>query len=275
MIPHLLLVTATRGDSTWFESTIQSVDAFRSMIRLSWIIVCPASRCDDLQLRVPYARVLAEQGRGLYTAINQGVRDSESLDWSHFTYINDDDGFRPGFANSLRQIVESGGCVDVLYGDVEYVDAGGEVLGVVPVARWTDDLLPLFSQCIAPFTQQGVIVSRAMLARVNGFDESLSHVSDAHFWVKCLQANASFKYINVITSFYRIHHGQLSSNTHETARQAKVVTQLAGQHGHSRWSLWLSLFRFKLTNLPRVLVRLNRVGFMTSRQMFTNSASSK
>ena len=266
----ILIITATRGDSPWFDSTIESVAMLRRQgVPLVWVVIGPIDSIEGYRNRVTVDRVIAERNKGLYAALNQAISDMADTYWTHFTYINDDDGLMPGFIDLCR--FASTGHGDVYYGNIDYVDMHGATIGSVSIARYPADCLPLLSKGIAPFSQQGMLMSRTLLERIGLFDLRFSHVGDAYLWVRCFEFGARFCYVPTTCAFYRIRPGQLSNAVELMHDQNQLVTKHAAEIRPIKFSsIALALFRF--SNFLNVLRRVSRIGLRSSRSMFKSGA---
>jgi GT2 family glycosyltransferase len=264
----ILIVTATRGDSPWFESTLEGIAFLRGCgVPLLWVVIGPGDKVSSYENRSEIDRVLCEGGRGLYAALNQAILEMARYDWTHFTYINDDDGLMPGFFELYNQALKSS--FDVYYGDIDFVDAYGKKIGAVSIARNPEDCFPLFTRGIAPYSQQGMLMSRVLLERIGFFDLRFSHVADAFLWVRCYEVGACFCYVREVCAFYRIREGQLSNAVDLMREQSVLVTAYAMKiRSISRWEVFRSLCRFRFSNFMSVICRFGRVGFRSTRSMF-------
>src|SRR4051812_20593993 len=118
----LRIVTATRGNSPYWEEMVASIRA--AAPGAGHVIVCPAAAVGDIRSRAPGARVVAETGTGLYAALNQGLREPPDA-WDAFTWLNDDDRLvAPGFQELCGQMDRQRD-VAVAYGRVELINRNG------------------------------------------------------------------------------------------------------------------------------------------------------
>ncbi|MCX6953070.1 MAG: hypothetical protein NTV51_13030 [Verrucomicrobia bacterium] len=262
----LLLVTPTRGYSRWLAETRDGIGQLvRDGLGVKWVIVCPAGERASIQATCPTADIVTEIGRGLYPAINTALQAMKDAVWDYFSYINDDDGVRPGFGFLVREARARK--LEIAYGDVEFVDENSRSLGMVSVCRRPTDALALFGRRITPFTQQGTVIRRDCAELLNGFDTQLSHVADSHFWVRALLRGYRAEYVRGTVAFFRIRPGQLSKNLEVMDREEAIVAGLASSGCAGGANPVAATLRFRAGNLPRALGRMVRAKAVFSRGM--------
>ncbi len=234
------------------------------------IVVTPQGRLDEVQEWLPKSIVIAEQGKGMYAAINVGAKYAITrCGAKYLTYINDDDGlFVDGF-NALREVILKNAENMVVYGRVRFVDVNERCLGEASICRHTSDLLSLFSMGIPGLTQQGVIFASDCFEELGGFDEKMSLCGDAEFLVRLLMRRYRFVFVDVLAAFYRCRPGQLSDDVGEMRKEGEIVRRIAssaGTHLYRRlWAWW----RFRLSNAPTIVRRLRQSGVQSTRRMFS------
>jgi glycosyltransferase involved in cell wall biosynthesis len=263
---ELLIITATRGTGAWFGHTASSVVSLRkSGVNVRWVIVCPIMYVESINKDFPWAECIAENKRGLYTAINQGVEHAGE-GWEWFTYINDDDGFLPDLLESVKLL--SAGGFDVLYGDVIYVDESGRKLGLASVCKTPRFLLNLFSQGIPPFTQQGTLVKREVFQALGGFSTTLKLASDSDFWARALLAGFIFRYEANLVAFYRRRLGQLSDEVGLMEVEVDHIRSTTRVAHKSFGRDNIVVFIFRLQNIFRIINRIFTGGSIRTSVMF-------
>lgn len=255
---NLAVVTATRTAPPSLDETVRSVAA--SLPGARHVVVGPAALAASLAGRFPHVVFVAESGRGLYAALNDGLAalgDAEA-----FTWLNDDDVLSPeGTAAALRALATSS--AGIVYGRVGLADAAGRRLGEIPVARRPADLPALLASGIMPLAQPGTWVRREVLAAVPRFDESYRLAGDLDFYVRALRAGIAFGFVNAEVARFRLHAGQLSKDEAAAAREHnRAIAGLpAVPSAGARW-------RFRFDNLSVYLERVRRHGFVSMRTLY-------
>jgi hypothetical protein len=256
---RLRIIMATRGKSRFMSEAISSINHACPEAKI--VIVCPAACVPSIATGAA-AVVLAENGAGLYAALNQGWRAPG--EWDAFTWLNDDDLLlAPGFGG-LFEVLARRPEVDVAYGRVRLIGAKGEALGAHPVAQRGSDLKTLLARGIMPLAQPGTVIRRNLIERLGGFDETFRSAGDLDFFVRALVAGARFEFINERVAGFRLHAGQLSKHRAEVeAETACVLRPLA----HTPRSL-AALMRFRLGNADVYCDRVRRHGFRSMRELY-------
>jgi GT2 family glycosyltransferase len=254
----LRVITATRGYSALLGATAASVVAVPGARH---VLVCPAAMGAELARRFPGGTLLAETGKGLYTALNTGLEATG--DEEFVTWINDDDLLVPAGVAAALKLLAADASLGAVYGRVDLIDANGDRLGELPVAHRAEDLLPLIAAGVMPLAQPGTIFRRSALAAVGRFDPSFRLAGDLDFFARALRAGVRFAFLDTAVAQFRLHGGQLSKDEAATAAEhARVVDALPRMPGlAARW-------RFRFANLPVYLERVRRHGFVSMRSLY-------
>jgi hypothetical protein len=254
----LRVVTATRDESSFWAEAASSVAA--AAPAAEHVVVCPASRGAEMGKNL---RVVAEQGAGLYAALNQGLRE-EAGDWEAFTWLNDDDRLlTPGFGELVASLAARPD-IGVAYGRVALIDGRGARVGSLPVARRAADLPALLAGGIVPMAQPGTVIRREVWEKIGGFEPSYRLAGDLDFFVRALAAGVRFGFVPADVAEFRLSAGQLSKRRMEMETEtARALAPLAGGR-RSAAALW----RFRLGNLGVYAERVRRHGFVSMREVY-------
>jgi len=261
----LLIVTPTVGVSPWLAETVAGVATLAVARR--HVLVSPETAVQALKARFPHTLVVPEaaNGGGMYAAINAG--SNVVVDWDWLTWINDDDCLRPGFGELWRRAQAAPAAADVWYGEVDYVGPEGGKLAAMPVCRRPADVPALLASGLAPFTQQGALISRDLWRRLGGMDASLRIAGDFDFWIRAAASGARFRFVPGTVAAYRMRPGQLSGGV-TRARQEEEAVLRRCDLAVGRARRWMASVRFRAENLPRIIQRAWRTGRLRSRQMY-------
>jgi len=265
-VPSLLVVTPTLGHSPYLPGMMKDVARIARSVVLQQVVVAPEATVGALRRQWPSASIAAEPPEcGMYGAINAAA--DAAGDWEWLTWINDDDLLLPGFQEVWRRAQAEPTVADVWYGEVDYLDADGRKVAAMPVCRRPTDVPALLAAGLAPFTQQGALISRDLWRKIGGMDASLRIAGDFDFWVRAAAIGAHFKFVCRTVAAFRVRGGQLSGNArHAKDEEAKVLRRHNLQV--SRVCQQLAALRFRAQNLPRILHRVWRTGHLSSRGMF-------
>jgi len=258
----LLVIIPTLGESAYLAEAVASALALGSAWQVR--LVSPAARAADLRKAFPTCKVVAESGRGLYGAINDGLRAAGDA-WSWCSYLNDDDTVSLAAGNIPN------GQADLVYGRVDYIDETGRRLGTFPVEPSVRRLPRLLAAGVPVLTPQGTLISRRAYEELGGFDPQLRFCGDFDFWLRASQRGLKFVHRPERVGAFRIRAGQLS------AQRAAAAAELAGvckSHGGGRPWFLLAAARlgFKLRHLPLIFERRRLTGHWRSRDLFGGRA---
>lgn len=249
----LLVVTPTLGQSEFLNQTVCSVRRVQQIAK--HILVHPAKAqlgfsCGDQEMEL----VEGPSVRGLYAAINDAVSRYDG-DWTHITYINDDDAlgdeFPEAWHNHCSRTPDHFG-----YGRVSIIDTNGKKKTEVPIARSPRCFEALLAQGISPLNQQGMIVPRSLWQRLGGFRTQYSLCADLDFWLRAYRAKWPFAFHYKEVGKFRMRPGQLSGDIDRMRREIEAVWR-DGLPSRPV-DLWWSKLLFRMTNANIYLGRLIR-----------------
>ncbi len=271
--PALLVVTPTLGESPWLSRTVESV-AHYAGANTRHILVAPESRADELHARFPHCIIVADRvRRGVYPAINQGIAAALAESWEYFTWLNDDDAFAPGFSRHLARALLCDPEENIwFYGGVRLRGPSDENLGHLPIARFTNDIVPLAEAGINPLNQQGMLVPRPALMQLGNIREDLRICGDVDFWLRGLRDGARFRLTGATVAEFRLRKGQISGDVEAHRREfARAVAGVfAGRSGPLRRAL--ARTRFRAGNAFVYLERIRRCGWRGGFDMLADPA---
>ena len=267
-VSNLLVVIPTLGTSPHLPSVIDDVGQVSRLAGVTAVLVAPESSCGALRKEWPGIPVICETpGGGMYGAINLGA---ESLaDWDWLTWINDDDRLLHGFEDLWRCAQAAPAAADVWYGEVDYIGLEGGKLAAMPVCRRPVDVPALLAAGLAPFTQQGALISRDLWRRIGGMDASLRIAGDFDFWIRAAASGARFRFVPGTVAAYRMRPGQLSGGVAQARREEEAVLRRCNL-AVGRARRWMASVRFRAANLPRIIQRIRRTGRLRSRQIYAH-----
>ncbi|HEY4300793.1 MAG TPA: hypothetical protein VGM73_07970 [Candidatus Didemnitutus sp.] len=262
LVMNGVVVIPTLADSPWLVAAIASASAPGTSSRV--ILVCPPDRRNDLAVRHPGCEVVAETGVGLYGAINDGLRATR--EWEFFSYLNDDDlllGTMPGS-------MPSG--VDVLYGKVDYVDAGTRRMGSFPIETSASRIPRVLAAGLPALTPQGTWISRRAFEELGGFDAGLKYCGDFDFWLRAAGRGLRFSFRSETVGAFRLRPGQLSG------QRAAADAELAVVCARSPFRLGAmaraaTRLGFRWRHLGLIWERRRLTGRWRSRDLFAGSPS--
>lgn len=255
------LVIPTLGKSAHLAAAVASAQA----AGVDWqvVVVCPPALVAELKEKFPSVEVIAETGRGLYAAVNDGLAGGA---WEWFSYLNDDDLITRPLSEEFF------GDVDIVYGPVDYIDERGRRLGSLPVETHPGRLPCLLAAGVPGLTPQGTVISRRAFEMLGGFDAQLRYCGDFDFWLRAAGRGLRFEYWPGLAGAFRLRPGQLSSERAAAAAELALVMARTG-HGYARVRLLWARLMFRSRHLAQILERRRLTGRWRSHELFAAHAS--
>jgi glycosyltransferase involved in cell wall biosynthesis len=195
------IVTPSYNQSRYIEQTIKSVLS-QDYPQIEYIVIDGGSSDGTQNIVKQYEQRLAwwvsEEDAGQTDAINKGFARAtgDILAW-----INSDDTYEPGAVsaavNSLREHPEVG----MVYGDCNYIDGTGHVIGKFRAAQ-TD--YRLLRRGYTHIPQQTMFFRADLWRRVGPLDPSYYFAMDYDLWTR-IAARTEIKYIRQTWANFRLH----------------------------------------------------------------------
>lgn len=195
---------------------------------------------DVLQSFGPKLRWVSERDRGQSDAINRGFAQTtgEVLGW-----LNSDDAYAPGALRAVAEYLGQHRDVAMVYGDADFIDAGGNRIGrcahVEPTFRRRR--LLHYSDFIV---QPAAFFRRSAFDAVGGLDPSLNWAMDYDLWLKFAAAGFKVAYLPRVLANYRWLGGSKSA-AGGWGRLSEIDT-VARRHGARRTPAYFRLERVNL-----------------------------
>jgi hypothetical protein len=258
----LAVITPTKGERGTIAQTVAS--AVGIPVRFEHVIVAPANHVDALKEQFSTCRVVPERGTGMYAAVQQGL--DQVVDCDVFTWLNDDDVLElRGFSRALEHFCKRDD-LDVVYGRVRWMDAGGIHRGEIPVAGNAGDWLPLISKAVVPVAQPGTIVRTSLFRQLGGFDLKYSFCGDLDLFARIAARGSRIVFVPHVVATFRIHQQQLSKIETDVENETEAICKTVG--AYSIWIYWGARLRFIARNLSHYLSRFRRFGLVTMRHVY-------
>ena len=195
------VITPSFNQAKYLEATIQSVLSQKG-VELEYIIIDGGSTDGSLDIINRYSRQLAywvsEPDQGQTDAINKGFARAtgDILAW-----LNSDDTYKPGaLAEAVAYLAENP-AVGLVYGDCDYIDSEGRVIGRFPAAQ-TD--YRKLRQGYVHIPQQAAFFRGELWRQVGPLDPSFYFAMDYDLWVR-LAKTKPVKYLPRVWANFRLH----------------------------------------------------------------------
>ncbi len=253
--PHALqisVVTPTLDAEAFLEACLASVEA-QWDDGIEHVVVDGGSSDGTLSILAAYPqlRVLRQEGRGLYQALNQGVAAARG---QYTLFLNGDDLLLPGAIAAARKALSASERIDLLYGPVRYVDEAGDELTEVGAAVAD---LAVETLCFGIPALNAKLIRRDRLLAVGGFDTRYAIAGDRAMLLKLARTAPVCQSLGQPLTAYRRHPGSLTLDParrnrlaihREHVQLAQDLIHEAQQIGPEREMLagWQALERAKL-----------------------------
>jgi glycosyltransferase involved in cell wall biosynthesis len=224
-MPSVGVIMPTHGLNRYLAPAVESVLA-QTFTDWTLVVVCDGAANETAELaesfasRDPRIRVLRQRSAGVAAARNRGLRELGRR-VELVAFLDHDDRWLSGTLDTLaRALPRADACVGV-HGIARFIDDAGAVLrvGVLEadlrrrrgvqdgrLAEWPMDKPTSFANlvfgCCIPVGT--VLVRRAVLDRVGGFDERAVPADDYDMWVR-LSRFGDFAFVGDVVMEYRRH----------------------------------------------------------------------
>jgi len=222
------LVTPCFNSAAYLEDTIRSVLS-QEIPDLEYMVVDGGSTDGTADIIRKYADRLAwwvsERDSGQVDALNKGFARATG---EIVGFINADDVLLPGALRAVHEAFARQPEVDLLYGEVEWIDSEGRPTGshagkISDLGEALDIYSVWWSQ--RQWVQPEVFYRRELKERVGVFDQRYNLAFDFDFWVRCFRAGARVARIPEQLVQFRVHANQKSSAAAQAADEIRAVVR--------------------------------------------------
>jgi glycosyltransferase involved in cell wall biosynthesis len=237
--PLVSVVTPSFNQGSFIAETISSVLG-QDYPFIEYLVVDGGSTDDSLDILRnlgEHVRWISEPDRGQADAINKGWRRTRG---DVVAWLNADDLYRPGAVARVVAFLCDHPDVDLVYGDCDYIDKRGGVVGRHPTRP--ADIVDLLASAVNFIPQPATFLRRRVFETVGGLDENLHYVMDFEYWLR-VGIQRRIAYMPGCLAGFRWHEDSKTS-TH------------SAQMGDELCAMYRRLFASGI--LPRHLQRLER-----------------
>ena len=224
ILPKISVVTPSFNQAPFLEETIQSVLS-QGYPDLEYIVMDGGSTDGSMEIIGKYVDRLADwksaKDGGQADAIRTGFERAtgEILCW-----LNSDDTIAPGTLRTVGEFFAAHPDVDLVYGDLNLVDAEGKRLYTArPLLRLG---ILVYENAFIP--QQAMFWRRSLYERVDGVDPKLRFAMDFDLVIRFLLAGATVRKLPGVLANYRWHPAAKSSRIRDV--MAREVNELIHRH---------------------------------------------
>ena len=199
--PLVTIITPSFNQARYLEATIQSVLSQEHPL-IEYMIVDGGSTDGSIDIIRKYESRLAwwvsENDKGQTDALNKGFARAkgEILAW-----INSDDTYEPGAVSAAVQYLREHPEVGMVYGDCNFINEDGRVIGKFSSAQTNYRLL---RQGYAHIPQQTMFFRADLWKQVGPLDPSFYFAMDYDLWTR-ISARTEIKYLPQTWANFRLH----------------------------------------------------------------------
>lgn len=195
------IVTPSYHQASYIEQTIQSVLS-QDYPQIEYLIVDGGSTDDTVDIIKKYEDQIAwwtsEKDGGQTDAINKGFARAKG---DILAWINSDDTYEPGAISAAVKYLQEQPEVGMVYGDCNYINEAGRVIGKFHAAQTNYRLL---RRGYTHIPQQTMFVRAELWKQVGPLDPSFYFAMDYDLWTR-LAARTKIKYIPQTWANFRLH----------------------------------------------------------------------
>lgn len=237
-LPLVSIVTPSFNQAPFLEETILSVLG-QDYPNLEYLIVDGGSTDGSLEIIRRYADRLgwwvSEPDGGQTEAINKGFAHARG---EIFAWLNSDDTYLPQAVSEAVQYLQNHPSVGLVYGDANFIDERGRVLGKFP-ARQTD--YRRLRRGYVHIPQQAAFFRAELWHKVGPLDASFYFAMDYDLWVRIARI-AKLVYLPRLWANFRLHGSAktIAADEHCWPEMLRVHYREGGSHlAVIVWKYWL------------------------------------
>ncbi len=201
-LPLVSIVTPSFNQAKFLEETIRSV-LDQDYPHIEYILIDGGSTDGSVEIIRKYAHRLAywvsEKDRGQTDALNKGFAAANG---SILAWLNSDDTYQPGAIRSAVDYLISHPRVGLVYGDLNFINERGEIVGKFPAAQ-TD--LARLRRGYVHIPQPAAFFRTDLWKKVGPLDPSFYFAMDYDLWVR-LAGLSDLQYLpGQVWANFRLH----------------------------------------------------------------------
>jgi glycosyltransferase involved in cell wall biosynthesis len=254
--PLVSIVTPSFNQAPFLESAMQSV--FQQEIpNIEYIVIDGGSADGSVEIIKRHSDKLAyfasEPDHGQTDAINKGFARASG---KYLAWLNADDRLHPNATREAIEFLETHHDVGMVYGDSEYIDSQGRVVGKFPAAQTNYSAL---RRGYVHIPQQAAFWRHDLWKQVGPLDPSYIFAMDYDLWVR-LAKLSRLEYLPRLWAQFRLHADS------KTLRNDRIAWDEMLKVHFREGGSWFSIIGFKywLRRLVSPLIHARRRALLNS-----------
>ncbi|NDG85999.1 MAG: glycosyltransferase [Proteobacteria bacterium] len=251
MSPKVTIITACFNSESSIASTLESVLS-QSYPEIEYLVIDGGSRDGTLSKIDPYrsriSKVVSEKDRGIYDALNKGLRLSSG---EIIGFLHSDDRFQhPKVIEHLVDQIEKEK-TDGIYSDLEYVRGSGSELSVLRHWKSRPFAPELLRQGWMP-PHPTLYLKRQVYERIGEFDLQYRIAADYDLILRAFrEPGLRFSYLPEVTVQMQIG-GASNGSLGRIFQKSREDYEILSRHGLSPFP---TLLRKNLSKIPQFFMR--------------------
>jgi glycosyltransferase involved in cell wall biosynthesis len=225
----LVLAIPTYNCARYLGATLESLAAQGDAVR--WWLQDGESKDGTADVARKFERhgdtVISEADRGQADALNRAMA---RMGGEIIGFINGDDCLVAGGAEAVLETFERHPEVDLVYGEVEWMDAAGAGTGHHKGdISSLEEMLDIYGVWFngRQWVQPEVFYRRSLWEKAGPFNTEYDLAFDYAFWVQCLMAGARVMKLGRPLARFRLHDQQKSTNAAKAASEIRDIVRKA------------------------------------------------
>jgi len=222
---RLSLAVPNWNGARYLEQTMLSLERNRPYVR--WWLQDSCSTDASAQIAARFAgpedRIVVEKDSGQTNGLNRAFH---KMGGEIVGFINSDDLLADGAAQTILEAFAEDPELDLLYGEVEWIDAEGRSEGFHAgnISSYSD-ILNIYEVWWKQkhWVQPEVFYRRSMWERVGPFNENYNLAFDYEYWVRCFQKGIKTKRVPRVLAKFRRHSEQKSTASEKAADEIRAI----------------------------------------------------
>ena len=223
------IITPSLNYGRFLKDCLESISS-QTGVSLEHLVFDGGSTDDSAEVAAAFPNVVWSQGpdSGMSDAINQGFAQAKG-DW--VMWLNADDRLKPGaLAEVLVALKKSQ--ADVVYGDWDFMDEGGDFVRHIRAPRWSK-WVHIHHHCFvgstAAFYRNTTVIGEGHRLR-----EDFHYVMDGEFYARLDSIGKRFEHVAINLADFRMHGANASQRHLRKTRDMETILAAERQHVESR-----------------------------------------